>query len=88
MKAYLLILLIGFITSKMCALYTHGRIKGKYNSGGLFSSPSCTCIHGLIGLVDTEFDIEQCFCYQQSMINECKADRNCRFDNFVGCFEK
>ena len=84
MKAYILVFLFGLIASKLCALYTHERVKGKYNSGGIFSSPSCTCIHGLVGLVDK--DMKACYCYTLSMISECKADKHCKFDNYVGCY--
>lgn len=89
MKAYLLILLFSLIYSKMCGQYTHGRTKGKY-SNGFFTGPKCTCPVGLIGLVDSDYpeEIKKCYCYQQSMIDECKEDSNCQFDNFIGCHNK
>ena len=89
MKAYILIILLSFIYSKQCYQYTHGRLEGSY-SNGLFTSPSCACPQGLIGLVDSDYpdEIKKCYCYEKAMINECKADKNCQFDNLIGCFNK
>ena len=84
MKIYLLILLIGLITSKFCGLYTHLRVKGAL-VGNSCVCPSST--KGLIGLVDPDMKKFGCYCYQRSMISECKADSQCRFDNFVGCYK-
>ena len=78
MKYYLVILLIGLITSKSCVLYTHDRIKSTKRFG------RCPCPTGLVGLVDE--DMKDCYCYYQSQIDECKADKKCRFDNYVGCY--
>ena len=89
MKAYLFILLLSLIYSKACYQYTHARLEGKY-SNGWFTDPSCACPTGLIGLVDSDYpdEIEKCYCYQQSMIDDCKNDKNCKFDNLIGCFDK
>ena len=78
MKKFLLILLIGLITSKLCASYNQGRVKQKKSFG------SCPCPHGMVGLVDP--DMSDCYCYYLSQISECKADKSCRFDNYVGCY--
>ena len=89
MKFYLLLLLFSLIYSKSCYQYTHDRLEGSY-SNGFFTSPSCACPHGLIGLVDSDYpdEIKKCYCYEKSMIDDCKADRNCQFDNLIGCFDR
>ena len=80
-KAYLFLLLIGFIISYNCkTLHITEKFEGKYSGG------KCTCTAGFTGLSDPT--TKRCFCYLKEEINECKADSKCETNTFAGCVNK
>ena len=84
MKAYLFLLLIGFIFSYNCKNeHISVRTEGKY-SGFLWES--CKCISGMTGLIDSYN--ERCFCFIPSELTACRNDPKCQENYLAGCVNK
>ena len=80
MRILLFLLLIGFIVSDLgCIRYNIGREK-QVRSGS-----KCPCPHRTIP--STPKGTTTCYCYYQSQIDACKADRKCTFDEDMGCYQ-
>ena len=80
MKILLFLLLIGFIVSDLgCIRYNIGRIKEERKGN------TCPCPHGYKQSLPK--GTTNCYCYSQSQISECKANRKCSFDIDMGCYQ-
>ena len=85
MKAYLFLLLLGFIFSYNCKNeHISTKIEGRYSS--ILFWTSCACPAGTVEFI--EEPIEKCFCYLKSEIEACKRDSKCQTNSFAGCVNK
>ncbi len=83
MKAYLFLLLIGFIFAYNCKTeHISVRMDGRYSS--IFKT--CTCTAGMTGLIDSYN--KRCFCFVKSEIAACKNDAKCQTNYLAGCVNK
>ena len=84
MKAYLFLLLVGFIFAYNCKNeHISVRMDGRYSS---FFGEKCTCTAGMTGLIDSYN--KRCFCFPTSEINACKRDAKCQLNYLAGCVNK
>ncbi len=85
MRAYLFLLLLGFIFAYNCKLeHISVRIEGRYSSFLFWDN--CACPAGTVSFIETP--IEKCYCYRTSEIQACKADKKCQTNSFAGCVNK
>ena len=81
MKAYLFLLLIGFIFAYNCKTqHISTRIEGRY------SKNACACPAGTTYFSDKT--VKRCFCYLKTEIAACNADSKCQTNTFAGCVNK
>ena len=82
MKAFLILLLIGFTFSYNCKkIHITTSYPGQYSKG------SCTCtLEEMIGLSDTY--LKKCNCFFSEEIQECRDDDKCQTNYISGCVNK
>ena len=81
MKIYLFLLLVGFaLSATNCIQYNVGRVREEKIGN------RCPCPHGTKQSLPP--GTEKCYCYFQSQIEDCQADKRCDFDIDMGCYKK
>ena len=85
MKAYLFLLLIGFIFSYNCKNeHISTRIEGRYTKFLFYEN--CACPVGTTYFIDKTYG--RCFCYLKTEIDACLKDSKCQTNLFAGCVNK